>query len=368
MDGSIRVALVAGGAPNGTCGVADYTSRLSGSLASLGLDAPPARVRFAARPGTTAGLAGTGGGSSLDAFDVVHVQYPSLAFGVGPLPLIVAAAAGRPVVVTLHEFSRAHPLRRALMATLARLADRVVFTSAFERERAGSWARSAPVIPIASNIEVCGGVPTRSTAGRDTVLFFGLHAPGKGLDEFLALVAQRRARGDERRFVVLGDAVGEAFGREARARTEAAGAQWLGRAPVELVSAELGRARAAYLPYPDGASERRATLLAALAHGVPVVSTPGEAVTTELAAVVALAATVRDADAQLSALDDDRRWAACSRRGLDYAAARSWAAVAGAHRELYGSLVGVRRRRRRLMRPLAAVVPLVVDRALPVGS
>jgi glycosyltransferase involved in cell wall biosynthesis len=111
--------------------------------------------------------------------------------------------------------------------------------------------------------------------------------------------------------------------------------------PEAQVSQRLAAASIAYLPYPDGASERRATLKAALLNGVAVVTTQGPATPKDLENVVEFAGSPRHAlEIILTLLSDELGRSRLGRQGVRYAEKFSWAKIAQDHNRIYSQFVG----------------------------
>src|SRR5712692_2388054 len=167
--------------PPDVCGVGDYVYCLRKALVSKGVDVEVLAAgdwSVSAMPGLT--KRGRRG--------VLHIHYPSVGYGrkLGPqfLSLLVRS------VVTLHEFSRVHWLRRMASVPLCLRASSVVFTSENERKAATRqmpWLGSrSEVIPIGSSIS-----PTPRICERilEEIIYFGLVVPKKGLEDVVRLAA-----------------------------------------------------------------------------------------------------------------------------------------------------------------------------------
>ncbi|MFZ5655234.1 MAG: hypothetical protein ACOY42_12685 [Pseudomonadota bacterium] len=328
----MRVALLTP-PQRGSCGVFDYCRRLGAALAAAGIEVGYARGERRGRLSLRALAA------DLRALrpEVLHVQYPMTRYGASPLPLLAALWPRVRRVVTLHEFSQAHPLRRAACAAFSG-ADALVFTAEPERAafcRRYPWAR-AGVIPIGSNIPAGDGSRPRR-AGE--VCYFGQLRPRRGLEAFLALARLAAEQGAEWSFRVLGavPAGGEPYAARIRA---AAGdlprLRWEPALDDAEVAARLAAAEFAYLPYPDGASERRSTLLAALGSGALVITSRGPQTPPELAAAVRFAADPRAALVQLRELAADPLAQQAQRAAAArWLRGRDWGTIAAAHVALY---------------------------------
>src|SRR4051812_48654319 len=118
-------------------------------------------------------------------FDIVHVQYPTAGFGrsLGPQALSLLQRC----VITIHEASQRHFLRRLALLPFTIRPLHLIFTSIYEQEfvtaRAPWTAQNTSIIPVGSSIPV--GAPTSRTPIE--IVHFGLILPGKGLEDVLQL-------------------------------------------------------------------------------------------------------------------------------------------------------------------------------------
>jgi len=223
----MRVMLIAGRAGNGTCGVADHALFLAAELArpTDGEDAPkPINVDLVYRRGTTPqpdyepALEGrpkltlrpiSGFGSEkwgeLIALardlkpDIVHLQYPAAEYRFSTMPLLLAAFRRRlrraRFVVTLHEFTASHFLRRQAASLLARKADAVIVPSAHNfgvlQRR---FAAKIHYIPNGNFFGMVSPGAAESAPREPQLLHFGL--PSKTKDYARLLKVFERLRSD----------------------------------------------------------------------------------------------------------------------------------------------------------------------------
>jgi glycosyltransferase involved in cell wall biosynthesis len=122
-------------------------------------------------------------------------------------------------------------------------------------------------------------------AGPDTWLlaYFGFMNVGKGGDTLIRALAELAQAGKPARLLMVGGQVGasdptnQAYLAQVEQLIDELGVrdrvQWTGFVTNEQVSANLLAADCAVLPYREGASLRHGSLMAALAHGLPIVST-----------------------------------------------------------------------------------------------
>jgi glycosyltransferase involved in cell wall biosynthesis len=191
-------------------------------------------------------------------------------------------------------FPKAGRLRAWITRRLLADADAVVMTNQADwaqvtgrRSRRGWGIESAALIPIGSNIAVAPPAGYDRAAwrarlqvepGETLIAYFGLISRTKGLDVLLDALARLPAH--VRLLVVGGGANApedRAYAESIHRRLAQLGLEQrvtiTGHCAEPEVSAHLLAADLAALPFIDGASFRRGSLLAALAHGLPTVTT-----------------------------------------------------------------------------------------------
>ncbi len=400
-----HVLLITGEYPPTVGGVGDYTATLAAHLRAGGAHVGVLTGRGpggAAEVGVARTVADWGPGSwgavaraiREERPDVVHIQYQAGAFdGRGAITLLPWRLARRgpsapPTVVTFHDlrapylFPKAGPLRPRALRLLARGCAVTIATNGDD------WAqlRGDPalamrlrLIPIGSNIPplpATGHTAARAAIraalglGPGTILiaYFGLVSAGKGVATLLDALGRARALGltDYHLLLIGGEAsvtdrATFASGREGRreggrdlagalaAAGLAAHATVTGALPADAVAAHLAAVDLITLPFLDGASWRRGSLLAALASGVPTITTtppPGHDARGQLphlrddAGVLLVppddAAALAAALARLAGDAPLRARLATTGRAL--ADAFDWATIARAHLNLYSAL------------------------------
>jgi glycosyltransferase involved in cell wall biosynthesis len=241
--------------------------------------------------------------------DVLNIQYQAAAFNMRSAAVNLAPWRLRgvlPVVVTFHDlrvpylFPRAGRLREWVVRFMARQASGVIATNAADVERAEAWgAHEVRRIPIGSNItpretdpEVAAAVRRRlGVRPADFLLgYFGFLNDSKGADSLVEALVQLETNVH---LVFIGGRTGSSdsannqrFLEQLDAKISRQGlgprVHWTGFLSEEDVSTHLAASDLMVLPYRDGVSLRRGTLMAALAHGRPVLSTQPEAPVAEL--------------------------------------------------------------------------------------
>ncbi|MBN1953665.1 MAG: glycosyltransferase family 4 protein [Anaerolineae bacterium] len=232
--------------------------------------------------------------------DGLNLQFQTAAYGMHPAIQCPPRRREPALLVTFHDlkapylFPKAGPLRWQSLRWLARRADGVIVTN---RE---DWLRLAgdcPAgrlrrIPIGSNIACAPPAGYDRDAeraawgvGRDDLLlgYFGFLNESKGGEELVEATALLAARGLPVHLLMVGGRVGSSdpTNRAYAGRVERLIADrglqgrvhWTGYGDPAAVSAGLLATDVCVLPYRDGVSFRRGTLLACLAHHRAVVTT-----------------------------------------------------------------------------------------------
>jgi glycosyltransferase involved in cell wall biosynthesis len=205
---------------------------------------------------------------------------------------------GLRVVTTAHDllppylFPKAGPLRTWYTKRIIKDADGAVMTNAGDYRRVmdeprGPWNPQTVFIPIGANVSPAppdgyDRALWRSRfdlqSGDMLLAYFGLLTHTKGIETILDALA---ALPTTMRLVLIGGAgesvADQTYAHGIRQRIAEAGLQHrvivTGHAEPNDVSAYLMAADAVLLPFSDGYSYRRGSLITALAHGTPVITT-----------------------------------------------------------------------------------------------
>jgi glycosyltransferase involved in cell wall biosynthesis len=232
--------------------------------------------------------------------EIVNLQYQAAAFNmrspaINFLPWRLKGVA--PTVVTFHDlrvpylFPKAGGLRDWAVRFLARRAAGCIATNAADFRALREWTQG-PVsqIPIGSNIDVyrpnhveVAEARDSLALGEDNVLlgYFGFLNETKGADALIDALAQLD---DRHHLVFIGGQTGasdpdnnQEFLAGLRQQIERLGlagrVHWTGFLAPNRVSTYLAAANVMVMPFRDGVSLRRGTLMAVLAHGRPLITT-----------------------------------------------------------------------------------------------
>lgn len=381
----MRILFITGEYPPQPGGVGDYTQRLAQTLASAGIEAITLTARYGrwqlwrATPNGDEALVAPGGRASWRLVaagrlarlvsrirpDWCHIQYQTGAYqlqvGVNVLPLLLRRT-GVASAITYHDllppylFPKAGPVRKWVTLLPARAATAVIATNPEDEATLRNAGLQPRLIPIGANIEpalppdyhrAAWRARLGVAAGEALIGYFGLLSPGKGVDMLIDLVAGQ----PHWRLLIIGGAAtaptDRAYAAAVQQRLATTGLRdrviVTGHAAAEQVSAYLGACDVVALPFRDGASLRRGSLLVALAHGCAIVTTPpaSPATAAALTGAVQFASAQPDAFATaISALlENPTTRMRLSEAARTVARRFDWQAIAAAHHEMYQTVV-----------------------------
>lgn len=230
--------------------------------------------------------------------DVINLQFETAAYQMSgwihALPHIVPNI---PFITTFHDlltpylFPKAGKLRPAVVNHLAKQSTGVIVTNHEDHLKLN--ASDSVLIPIGSNIpdtlpvnydRVEWRKRASATDNDFLIAYFGFLNHSKGVDRLLEDTANLIKQGYQLKLVLIGDRIGTSD----HANIKYAQVidhliqdldleryiTWTGFIDEIEVSAYLQSADAVALPFTDGASYRRGTLMAAIQHKRPIITTP----------------------------------------------------------------------------------------------
>lgn len=236
---------------------------------------------------------------------ILNIQYQTAAYQMHPavnlLPWRLRLRRNRPkVVATFHDlkvpylFPKAGPVRSWVTRALIRGCDATIVTNAEDRLEAKQRYRAGNLhlFPIGSNVDPQAPAEydreewrRRWGVGEDEILlcYFGFLNESKGGEVLFRALARLVASGARVKLLMIGGKVGSSDPTNAaylqkvetliRRLSLTDYVSWTGYVDGPEVSASFWASDICVLPYRDGVSFRRGTLMAALAHGMPIVST-----------------------------------------------------------------------------------------------
>ncbi len=230
-------------------------------------------------------------------FDVVHMQYTPVTYGFGIvfklLPLLLRLSAPDIFfVTTFHTLVGGKWTSRINALLLSMFSHRIISTNEEITLLFNKWLcmfkGKLSQIPVGANISPAetdiqrtrGQMAKDYGIGRDAVVLsnFGFFYPGKGIEELI--MALNKLRAADRYYLLL---IGALRDEDAEYRRYLQGiirtcglekdVVWTGELKAERVSELLKASDMYVVPYSDGISIRRGSLMAGIVNGVPIIST-----------------------------------------------------------------------------------------------
>lgn len=229
--------------------------------------------------------------------DIINLQFQTAAFQMSPWIHVAPKWIDLPFVTTFHDlrvpylFPKAGPLRRWIVHYLAHQSQAVIVTNHEDHAQLANHPR-CNLVPIGSNIPVYPYTPTDLAYWRnqigisedDYVLgHFGFINQMKGVDTLINSLAILKKRGVPARLLMIGGTIGDSDPTNMRYLVEinrmiselglSDSIYWTGYQDEKNVSTLLRVADVIVLPFKDGASYRRGSLMAAIEHECAIVTT-----------------------------------------------------------------------------------------------
>lgn len=303
----MKIGLISGEFPPMPGGVGDFTRILAERLCDHGHE-----VHILSRQGSTSATLNVSetrgwGPGSLRAIrswarrlglDIVNLQYQTAAYDMSPYIHLLPAVLGQPLVTTFHDlrhpylFPKAGRLRDWIVRRLAHSSAGII-TSNHEDDSCVSRLPRRRLIPIGSSIPRanCSEATAfaqrwRKPADANTFVLghFGFVNTVKGIDYLIEALAILRRAGHDLRLLLIGarrNKVGTeadaAYLNALEARIERLGLadaiDWTGYLTDLEVAACFQAIDLMALPFTDGASYRRSSLIAAIHSGCAILTT-----------------------------------------------------------------------------------------------
>lgn len=328
--------MVTGSFPPNVCGVGDYSKVLSDNLSLYGISVDTYNT-------SALGWSKLFKHGYLKNYDLVHMQYPTVGFGKSMLPHLFILLCKKNNVVTLHEFSQVNVLRR-LSILLFKFSKNTsfIFTNEFESNQFKPNEHKSKIIPIGSNIPV-----SKSTLPKlNQVINFGLIRPDKGIETFIEFVVLCREKNiNNYEFIIAGmvDTRFEIFFKEVEQACKDLKIKLILNLNDTEIADLLKQSKYAYLPFPDGASDRRGSMFAAMANECSILTTQGEHTSSNLAGCVTYTKSASDALSQLEKLDQSNNESIHDKlisNSLQYIQRFNWTDISKNHKRFYLEILG----------------------------
>ena len=335
----MKIVLISGSYPPQVCGVGDYTRNLfdaSGEGNWVLYTSNDWRLRSLRKHIRSV--------SDLRP-DAVVLQYPTQGYGWSIVPHLIgiyySCSPRVKFTLALHEFSQMSLKARMALWALLACVQSVIFTSRYEASfgvKTLSRLRNRhAVIPIKYNLEPVSKIRSFAERVRD-VCYFGQIRPNKGVEQFVHDCKDLMKRQAGLSIYIVGQIPEgyESYLQSVQRLIEGTSIQIVANLESAKATDFLNECKVAYLPFPDGISERRGSFLAAISNGLAVVSCAGEFVSSELRC--AFHDADRDPSAAILRLlhSTPEQYAEIQERGFEYLkknVPESWAQISNLYED-----------------------------------
>lgn len=236
--------------------------------------------------------------------NIIDLQYPTIAYRrkifANLLPFLLRLKGIKiPIVTTFHEFTEVGYPGKLRSLLLILLSQHVILKNKADLEilkRIFFWKKFTP-IPVGSAIRINHPLAKEEKQVEKTLnneeekkyllIYFGFIDESKGIDDLIKCIQILHSRGLPTKVLIIGNfdpqknAYHQYLANLVNTLKLDSTISWLGFLPENMISIFLQKAAIAVFPFKKGVSLRRTTVIAALTHGLPVITTLGKYTTSD---------------------------------------------------------------------------------------
>lgn len=215
----------------------------------------------------------------------VMIQYPCSLYGkynlIPHLYVKWLRLAGYKIVVTLHEFSNIHFLRRLSEYVFLFFSQRIFVTNEYERSAVSAVfsgiGKKVSIVSAGNNVSV---ERSPADANPGVIAFFGIFYPNKQMEQVIRMMAEIERKFPRKytfRFIGGVHPYYREYYRTFREQAESAlpRSEWHIDRPIQEIGGLIKDVFCAVLYFKDGVSSRRSSFTAFISNGIPVITNPG---------------------------------------------------------------------------------------------
>lgn len=271
MIGLNKILLVTGSYPPDVCGVGDYSKKL---LESLNKESNIVELFYKKKWGIINLFSYTNEIKSKKA-NLIHFQYPTEGYGYSILPLLMMLFLPKKKrIITIHELSNRTLKAKIFTLLLLFFNNNIIVTNEVEN----NYIKKIPilkrkktfVINIGSNIPASTNSFKNFSERKFDLAYFGHIRPIKGLESFISVSKSLDA---SKKCVVIGQNLNKYQSYLEELQVKSSNVSYILNGSVSETVENLSDCKIVYLPFPDGVSSRRGSLIAAALNGCIIVTT-----------------------------------------------------------------------------------------------
>jgi len=221
----------------------------------------------------------------------INVQFPTMGYSKGItvelLCLYYGLTKKKNLSITTHEHSELGWKRKLIANIIYPFASKLIFTTEFEQNAVAkkfpNILKRSKIIKIYSNIKQADFLPQIADRQCD-IGYFGFIKNEKGIEDFLEVVSKIKSKNEHLKIYIMGQIQPEYndYAEKIIKQAKKIEIECKINQSEQEIAEILADTKIAFLPFPDGISERRGTFLAAVQNRCVVVSTQGKQTTDEL--------------------------------------------------------------------------------------
>lgn len=274
IDKKLKILLITGSYPPQICGVGDYTAKLltflqqnqNGNLTFDLFFKSEWSLKFFGKYFQEIKSRKS---------DFYHLQYPTEGYGYSLLPLLLFFfLPKKKTIVTVHELSSRNFLAYMYTLLLILFSGKVIVSNVLEQKHAERFLinkKKVKVIPIASNIKASIFSKRNFTDRKIDLACFGHIRPLKGIEDFIETTTLLN---NSHNCAIIGQSLKryESFFEDVKDKSKHLNIEVIANKDEDEIADILADVKIIYLPFPDGVSNRRGSLLASIQNGCTIIT------------------------------------------------------------------------------------------------
>jgi glycosyltransferase involved in cell wall biosynthesis len=282
----MKIMMICGTYPPENCGVGDYTHRLVNELTKSENIEIKVLTNIDWAVSNFKNIC-----SEIDAYkpQIIHIQFPSAGYKLSIAPQLLSLKYKS--IVTIHEASQFHPIRKLWLFPFS-FKSKLIFTTAYEKKYFKSifswYKKKSDVIQLGSHIDISNINEGIGEKDIYSIIYFGQIRPKKGIEELINLGRLIKTNNLNYRIKIAGHVLERFSGYhdDLKRSSQDLPIDWLNNMSDSDISLLFSKNIIGYLPFPDGASERRTSLFSLLNNKMLVYTTCGKHTPDDLAGSV----------------------------------------------------------------------------------